>query len=383
MAQSLQEELHDAVYSAALDPAAWLDVMALLRKAFPSNAQTFYFLERQTRRIRPVCVAGVQPRWVDCFDPLYFAPDNPWMQVTTELHRPGVVRTTERLERFMKARGVLHRSAYYNEWMRPQGFEHNIGNTVLAEDGVVANITLFRSPDMAPFGDAEVRNFEGLSRHMTRALRLSMRLERGEHCSAGTQAFEALPQALAVVDTRCRLHHANAAMLALLRHRGSALRLRQGELVAADAGAQQRLSAHVNAVAARAALATAEDGIFLRGGDGSLFSLQAYALHGTLAQYVPTRRTLLLTLRACSGRRALPPAAVAASFGCTPREARLACLIADGQSLRAAAAAMGITYGSARAYLKLVFHKTGVGTQAQLVTRLLGDGVASGAPDTA
>jgi hypothetical protein len=34
---------------------------------------------------------------------------------------------------------------------------------------------------------------------------------------------------------------------------------------------------------------------------------------------------------------------------------------------------MGITYGSARAYMKIVFEKVGVHTQAQLVARVLGD----------
>ncbi|MES2716884.1 MAG: helix-turn-helix transcriptional regulator [Pseudomonadota bacterium] len=383
MAQALQEELHDAVYGAALDPAAWQDLMALLRRAFPSTAQTFYFLERETRHIRPVCLAGVQPRWVANFDPYYFAPDNPWMQVTRALHRPGVVRTTERLERFMQARGVLQRSAYYNDWMRPQGFEHNIGNTLLAEDGVVANITLFRPPDMAHFGDAEVRAFAALSRHMTRALRLSLRLERGEHCGTGTQAFDALPQALALVDVRCRLLYANAAMQALLRSRSSPLRLRQGELAAADAGGQQRLAAQVATVAARSSGAAGDDGCFLRGSEGGLFSLQAFPVHGALAQYLPSRRTLLLTVRPCSGRGALPCTAIAERHGCTPREALLARLLAQGHSLPDAAAAMGITHGSARAYLKIVFQKTGVRTQAQLVARLLGDGAALGAPATA
>lgn len=374
MEHALQEELIDAVYSAALDPAAWQDVMPLMRSAFPSTAQTFYFLDRETKQVRPVSLAGVQPHWVSHFNPLYFAPDNPWMQVTRQLHRPGVVRTTERLERFLKARGVLQRSAYYNEWMRPQHFEHNIGNTLLAEDGIVANITLFRSPDMAAFSEAEVQAFEGLSRHMTRALRLSMRLEGSEHCTAGSQAFDAVPHALALLDVRCRLLYANAAMQALLRGR-SGLRLRQGELTAAEPGAQQRLLAHLAAAAARGATPAAADAaVFLRGADGALFSLQAIPVHGTLAQYLPSRRTLLLTVRRCSGRRALPQAAIAERYGCTPREARLARLIADGQGLREAAVTMGLTYGSARAYLKIVFHKTGVRTQAQLVGRLLGEG---------
>jgi len=38
---------------------------------------------------------------------------------------------------------------------------------------------------------------------------------------------------------------------------------------------------------------------------------------------------------------------------------------------------MGITYGTSRAYLKIVFDKTGARTQAQLVARVLGDGAGA------
>ena len=37
---------------------------------------------------------------------------------------------------------------------------------------------------------------------------------------------------------------------------------------------------------------------------------------------------------------------------------------------------LGVTYGTARVYLKTVFEKTDVHTQAQLVARLLGDAAA-------
>lgn len=377
MASSLQEELTDAVYSAALEPAAWHDVVRLMRESFPSTAQTFYFLDRETRHIRPVSLAGVQRRWVESFDETYFAPDNPWIQVTKVLHQPGVVRTTERLERFMKQRGVLYRSAYYNEWMRPQGFKHNIGNTLLADDATVANITLFRPPDMPTFSDEEVRAFEGLSRHMTRSLQMSMRLERTENCPATTTAFDALPDAVALIDRQQRVLYANAAMETLLRGQ-SALRLRQGELVATDTDAQQRLAAYVACAWTRnIGSADAVESVFLSSAKGAQLSLRAMPVHGAMAQYLPQKRTLLLTVRECSSRRVLSQAVISGRYGCTPAEARLAQQLADGKGVRQAAQAMGIGYGTARGYLKIVFQKTGARTQSQLVALLLGDGVSS------
>jgi hypothetical protein len=76
IAEPLQEELTDAVYRAALEPAAWPEVMRLMNARFPSSAQTFYFLDLEPRRVRPICLLGVAPRWVQTFDELYFGADN-------------------------------------------------------------------------------------------------------------------------------------------------------------------------------------------------------------------------------------------------------------------------------------------------------------------
>jgi DNA-binding CsgD family transcriptional regulator/PAS domain-containing protein len=372
MAIPLQEELTDAVYSAALDPAAWDDVMRLMRDVFPSNAQTFYFLDRDTRHIRPVCLTGVERRWVESFDETFFAPDNPWIQVTNELHKPGVVRTTERLERFMKQRGVLHRSAYYNEWMRPQRFKHNIGNTLLADEGTVANITLFRPPDMPTFSDEEVAAFEALSRHMTRALRMSVQLERTQNCAATSRAFDALPDAVALIDRQCRVLYANAAMEALWRGQ-HALQLRQGVVAGGDGAAQQQLARLLDGAWRRHGdSAEAQDSVLLSDARGGRVSVRAVPVQGPMTRYLPRLHSLLLTAHVCSSRRAPSPSELARCHACTPAEARLVHHVAAGKGLREAAQAVGIGYGTARGYLKSVFQKTGVATQAQLVALVLG-----------
>ena len=54
MASFLSEDLTDTVYRAALEPAAWHDVMELMGSSFPSVAQTFYFLHLEPRHVRPV-----------------------------------------------------------------------------------------------------------------------------------------------------------------------------------------------------------------------------------------------------------------------------------------------------------------------------------------
>jgi DNA-binding CsgD family transcriptional regulator len=58
-------------------------------------------------------------------------------------------------------------------------------------------------------------------------------------------------------------------------------------------------------------------------------------------------------------------------YALTVVEARLAAWLAQGKSINEAAAAMGITINTARAYLKRIYDKTGVRRQPELVRVLL------------
>lgn len=374
MATSLTEELIDAVYRSALEPSCWPQVMQLVRQSFPSNSQTFYFLHRESRRIQPVWLSGIEPRWVRSFDALYFAADNPWIRHTDRLHRPGVVRTNERLDRFLREHGALYRSSYYHDWMRPQDLRYTIGNTLLAEGGLVANITLFRPPDMPTFATQEVHAFEALSRHMTRALQMGLRLERPDTCPTSVATFDAMPHAVAVVDAQRHLLYANGAMQALLR-RGGALLSRQAELRAAEPSQQPRFAALVaEALAAVEGGGPAAAPLRLQDGERGPLTLHAMVIVGRLGHSLLGRPTVLLTASEPAGGRAADRSAIGQHYGCTRSEARLAQLLAEGHTLRQAAEAMRITYGTARTYLKVVFDKTGTRTQGQLVARVLGDG---------
>jgi DNA-binding CsgD family transcriptional regulator len=62
-------------------------------------------------------------------------------------------------------------------------------------------------------------------------------------------------------------------------------------------------------------------------------------------------------------------------FALAPAQARLVMLLMQGRSVKEAAETLGITEGSARQYLKLVFRKTGARRQSDLV-RVVGQTVA-------
>jgi DNA-binding CsgD family transcriptional regulator len=373
MATSLQEELTDAVFRAALEPDAWIEVMRLMKLRFPSEAQTFYFLHLQPRQVRPVCLLGVERRWQESFNAYYFAPDNPWIRLTQRLHRPGLVRTNERLEQLLDDPMVLYRSAYYNDWMRPQGFKYSIGNTLFSNETMVANVTLLRAPDMPTFDDAEIRAFESLSRQLARSLQISVRLEQAEAGPHGSDTLDTFPQPVALVDAQIRLHYANGAMEALLRA-GLGLSLCEGKLRASTSSAQQRLSECIaTAFTSNGGDTPSGAPLVLRCDERKRLTVYATPAPGLVGRYAGRGPLAFLMVIGGAESPRVSSDTLRALYGFTESEARLARCIVKGNDLRLAANAVGVTYGTARGYLKIIFDKLAVHTQAQLVSRILSD----------
>ncbi|MGC4394540.1 helix-turn-helix transcriptional regulator [Hydrogenophaga sp. T2] len=367
------DALTSAIYDAALDPLHWPSVLAQLKVCFRTEAETFYVLDFDTRRLTQAHLAGITPHWMACFDGLYFAPDNPWNVHSEALHRLGMVRTNERLDAYTRERGVLYRSAYYHEWMRPQGFRYSLGNTLTTERSGIANVTLLRAPDLPTFDAREVRLFERLSAHFVRALRIRERL--GAAALRRDQlagALDSLQGGVLIVTPDGTLVHGNRAALQVLA-RGDALGYRQGRVVPAHPAARAVFAALLQGQAPRPGAPTlSPDTLVLpRTGGGLPLRVQAAGLALPLSSDHAARPCVLLAL---SGTDHDPPPSRADwlrhAHGLTPAEARLAEALLDGLSLRDAADRLGLTYGSARTRLKGVFVKTGVHRQAELIARL-------------
>jgi DNA-binding CsgD family transcriptional regulator len=79
----------------------------------------------------------------------------------------------------------------------------------------------------------------------------------------------------------------------------------------------------------------------------------------------------ILTLNALGPRRGPPAAILAKTFGLTPSEAKLACIIARGAPPNMAAQELNVSRETARNQLKSIFAKTYTHRQSELVALLL------------
>jgi DNA-binding CsgD family transcriptional regulator len=363
-------EVIEVIDDLPLHGGHWHDAMGLLHERFDTNMEALYFLDLAERRTRVVELQGVTPAWLAQFSPLYFLPDNPCVRYSARMHRPGVVRTAGRLAAFIGEPDVLERSTYYNEWMRPQHFAHTMGVTPYVEDGVVANISLFRPADMPAFGATEIADMQRLAPHVQRALQFCLRLERAAQSeSMSLGALDGLEDGAAVVDERGVLRHANKVVDDWLRG-GTRLGLDHGRLQARTEAADQALAQLIADTAA--GLVPHADVIDLADENGRTLNVKAMRVRGATVRYLPPRTFVLLLFSEPRTGLASAMQQAGERYRLTRAELRLATHLAAGTGLRDAATRCSITYGTARTYLKLLFHKTGTHRQSELVARLLG-----------
>lgn len=357
--------LTEAIYDAAVDPAGWAGVMALVRESFASDVGTLYSLDYARRRMRPIEVAGIGQRFLDSFERCFYTNDNPSTR-SPDLHRPGVVRTDQRLGEYFRDPGILRRSRYYIEWMQPQGLCHTMGMTPQARDGMVINLSLLRSADAGPFRAEEIAGFTHLQPHFRRALGMAARLEGVlESGTLSSAALDKLGQGVVLAEISGRVLHANAAAEALLR-RGAGLSLRAGRLVAADPRAQQQLSALLHRIQ--------DQSVAVPRGDGERpLIVSALPIAQRRHRFLDRQAAVMLLIHDPQNARVPGSNLLQSLYHLTPAEARLARALIAGGGLRRAAAAAGMSYETARWYLKVLFQKTHTGRQSDLVARLLAD----------
>ncbi len=360
----------EALYEAVLDPSAWDDVMHATRALYDSRVEALYYLDLDENAIRPVRIRGVGGAELKRFSACFYTPDNPCLH-TPDLHRPGVIRTDQHLVEHFRDASVLRRSTYYNEWMRPLGLDHTMGTTPLAQEGLVLNLSLLRPAERGGFSRAEQCSFAALVRHLERAMRMALKLDTlQQRLAASTQALDRMPHGVAVLDARGVLLQANRRALGWLAgERG--VYLRRGKLAARDSRDQAALDAVLRqcTAAQHGAQLPAAVAPLVVGG----LVVQATPLHSARGLFVSPRAAVLVSLSEPLALRAAPtPEVLAPLFGFTPAEARLASSIMAGGTLRDAAGRAGMSYATARWYLKILFQKTATRRQSELVRALSG-----------
>jgi DNA-binding CsgD family transcriptional regulator len=296
------------------------------------------------------------------------ARQNVWLARERD-YRPGTIHVGHQLvpER------ELMRTRFYTDWLAPQHLHHRLCAVLSREDASAVFLEIMRPREATPFDQDDIERCRLLLPHLQRALRMYRRMAALEiERDAALGALDQLPWGVMFVDRhRNRLatnRHAHDLLIAGdgLSARGNTLR---AELADETARLEKLLSDALDRNARQGASATLS---ITRPSGAPPLNIVIVPLHvktekiaeqGPIAAIFVTDPDMPLDSSNLQQLRDL--------YALTPGEARFAASLLQGKSVEEAAAAMGITVNTARAYLKRIYQKTGVRRQPELMRLLL------------
>jgi DNA-binding CsgD family transcriptional regulator len=370
-------QLIDRIYTAATDAAVWPEVMKSLQSEFRCTSVGLYCADMRSGDVSVVELRDIDPGYVrDYVD--YYLKDNPWCAVP-ELQIPGRIRTDRSLDEHYRKPGYYKSTEFYNEWMRPQGFIHSMSTNLLSDGDLRTKFYMYRNRRPGSFTPDDIRRFEHLSGHLMRAVGIAYRLNTRESgVAGGLSVLDHLRFGVILLDSGLRIVHANRFAETLLQS-NDGLHLRDSMVRALHADDSRELERSLRtALSAHLGWSTQlpEAASVRRVAGRRALRVTAVPLPRHAENLFLVRcAAVALMISDPELEAVVPDQWLRHRYGLTGAEARLARSLVRGESLRAAAESNGLTYETARWYLKNIFQKTGTGGQPQLVRTLLSEQV--------
>jgi DNA-binding CsgD family transcriptional regulator len=355
---SVFDDLIGRIYESALDPRLWDDTLTRVTAVLSPLEWDVAFLiwERASPpAARFVGATGLAPGISEIYSAV-FAANNPWSRRIASL-RCGTLADTDE----MMSREELVASPLYRDFLVRWGLNRALA-VLLDRRGGERLALVLPGPADRDLGPLK-RGLRVLAPHIQRAVRISNRIAVAElRADAAVTAADRAVSAILCLRPDLSIVTANRHVARY--EANGVISLAGGRLGFVDPTSQRQLLALArSAPPAAAAFATMDAAGRPVAAVGARTPVQtARALGGTVEG-----AGLIVSIGGGAEPRAIEISRVAAWFGLTPSEARLAAALAAGSSLQHYCAARNVSIGAGRFLLKGVFRKTDVASQAQLV----------------
>lgn len=356
----------ESLYASVLAPERLGEFCERLVGATGSHVGAIMVQDMQRHDGRLDLVVGANPLEAARYE-REFAADNLWLQRGAAQLATGATLDSDDFV----SRAELHRSRYYNEYLREGDVEQSIALCAHFDGKNVVTATVCRSGRLQPYTAEHLALLRQVTPHWVNAYALQRRLAQLEQrVDALEHALELLPMAMFMLDRHGRVIRTNAAAEHLLA---------AGRLLRTPVGlsAPGPDAAPLKALVRDAAIGIdTADGRLRRQGQGVLRNARhqvdlVVAIHPLPPSHVAHAEAAVMFVQALTAtssgglmdllRRA---------FELTAAEAALATALYRHADLAHAAQACGITPATAKTRLQSIFAKTGEHGQAALM-RLL------------
>ncbi len=368
-------QLIDNIYAASLAPSEWSTTLQSLQDMFNANAAGIYILDTVKIRLAQLELQGVNPSCVNSYINHYLI-NNPWNEVP-EFQIPGKIRTDQSLDEYYNKPGFYRKTEYFNEWLANQDFFYSLGTNLLSQDNIKTKFFMYRPKLGRSFSKQDIKKFRHLSRHMTRAMEMTRRLAIKDSQINDTLHFiDHLKFSVLFLNEHSNIVHANQFAEKLMRE-ADGLFANDRTISSSHRTDEKKLLTVIQS-ALNVHHGQSEEPpstISIRRPSGKRpFYVTAIPLPHQ-ASLFPASSAVIIFISDPEQESIVPADYLKRRYGLTLTEAKLAQHLSRGDALREAAEHAGLTYETARWYLKIIFQKTGARRQAELLHLLLSDQV--------
>jgi DNA-binding CsgD family transcriptional regulator/PAS domain-containing protein len=365
-------DLIDSVYRAAFDAAEWRPFLMMLARAVHSPTAGFLFYSADCSDSTLALFTGVAEHDLQAYTD-HFAHQNEWMR------HGGMKLSTGRviLGEELCPPAVMRRSEFYNDYLAPLDIAGCIGACVVADGRTFGNLTVMKSDRRGGAYDEDDLNvLRALMPHLQRASLVHRQLAVPTRTrDVWHLLVDAVDTGLVIVDRDGRVLYANARARALLATRDGLL----------DSGGVLRTQRVRETQALHALITTVASPHDDDGNTPRIVRVSRATLRRPYQVFAAAVPEPVIAWRATTTAAAVlfvtdpetqygpSPEMLAAWYGLTRAEARVAARIALGQSTGTIAADTGNAIGTVRVLLKRAFRKTGTARQVDLMALLNSD----------
>ncbi len=349
--------LIEEIYDAALEPAAWNDIVVGINDFVGGKACGLISKDTMSQSGLTYYYCGVDPHYIQLYSDTHARYDH-----LTVLPPLGQVVSIPDLLEYDEYRS----GPFYQEWLRPQGCT-DIANVVLEKSGSTSAVLLAVLTGSRMADEEMRRRIALVAPHAHRALLINKAIDsRQSEAATFANTLDGLGAGIFLLDAGGRIVHANISGHDMLSA-DDYLRSVCGRLVARDPKVNQGLrdiiagNGGVSNEATGAALPlTAHDGERYV---AHLLPLTSAARAATGTAYKAVAAVFVRKVALDN----LSEAVLASTFKLTPTELRVLTAVSEIGGVSAVAGALGISEATVKTHLQHLFAKTGTNRQADLV----------------
>ncbi|CAB3785589.1 hypothetical protein LMG28688_02070 [Paraburkholderia caffeinitolerans] len=358
--------LIDALFASTLDTPPWTAFLEAMGRSMPCRHPTLVLRKPRSGDPGVVISADAHTDAIVALQERVFR-DSPFLELPQ-----GQVCI---LSQMMSEAELAQRFPVYHAYLREYGDVIDLIGLDLAEPatGMIFRLRGARLRGEAGFGEAERKFLEALAPRLQTAFAIYARLAHQQYrLRVLDDTAEQLTVGCLVLNEDGRVLLKNAVADRWLEQQDG-FALREGTLYCTDSRSERAMRDALARVVAAEAGGPDDAQVFraTRGGGAQSWSVlcRPHGVRAGLAE--KTTAAVLMLIRDANQQPEISVGVLIELFRLTRAEAVLATRLVQGESVKEAAASLGISHYTARAQLAAIFGKTGTHRQPQLVSHIL------------